>query len=125
VVLRLHLHHVLGIEYRDKMKTKEVLAGDLKLGEYAVFKRPAKFENEPYYERSNWYGSKNAYEYNDEFVDGVVIKINPKNIKIKQILFPESWDYGHEYIIPKDARVISHTSLNKARAIKLRSLAMV
>ena len=88
------------------------IAKDLTKGEYAGLKRPANLNKE-----DTWFGTKNAHEYNNSHIEGEVIKINPKNIKIKAVLFPEAWNYGHEYIVPKDAVVEFHMSLNKAKEI--------
>ncbi len=87
-------------------------AKDLKLGEYAGFERPSYLN-----QNDTWFGQKNTHEYNDSYIEGEVIKINPKNIKIKAVLFPDAWNYGHEYIVPKDAIVEFHMSLNKAKEI--------
>ena len=94
------------------MKIKEI-----KIGDYVVFTRPKAMENEPYYSYSSWYGTKNTHEYNDSSVEGEVIKINPKTIKIKQTLFPDAWDYNHEYIVPKNATVEHVLSLDEAKRI--------
>lgn len=79
----------------------ETEAKDLKIGQIAVFRRPKKLSNE-----LTWFGTKNAHEYNDSQIEGKVIKITKKNIKIKQDYNDKVWNYGHEYIIPKEAVAI-------------------
>jgi hypothetical protein len=76
-------------------------AADVKLGGYYVFTPPK--DSGGYLDRKCWYGKKLLREFNDAFVDGQVIKINPKSVTIKNVTAGD-WNYGHEYKIPKDAR---------------------
>ncbi|MEM4097271.1 MAG: hypothetical protein QXS81_01110 [Candidatus Micrarchaeaceae archaeon] len=99
----------MQITKKERMKG---LAGELKVGQYAGFSPPERIKD-----RETWYGEKNTHEYNDSYIEGEVIKINPKNIKIKQIMIPEAWDYNRVYIIPKDAVVEFRISMNKARRL--------
>ncbi|MHA1286043.1 MAG: hypothetical protein ACTSPB_01445 [Candidatus Thorarchaeota archaeon] len=77
-------------------------AKDVKIGEVIKFTPPKSAGG--YYDRKPWYGSERLRQYNDSSVSGRVTKINPKSIKIVQDFEPDSWNYRHEYKVPKDAR---------------------
>ncbi len=88
-------------EDTPKLKLGEQSVANVKLGGYYVFTAPE--GSGGYLDRKKWYGSKQLHEFNNAFVDGQVIKINPKSVTIQKVTVGD-WDYGHIYKIPKDAR---------------------
>ncbi len=92
---------------------KTVKACDLKIGQLAIFTPPADWPSLDSYAVAPWYGQDKPREFNDKFVEGEVIKINPTTVRIKQTFDKERWNYGHEYIVPKEAEAVVASGIVK------------